>query len=96
MASVLVGPMKRLYKDGKITKEDVAERVKTGKITKADYEYDGNIFRTYKTITEDDVRADLEYYLNYDGDEKPTDEMVEYANKAVDEYTLQLMEEGVI
>ena len=60
------------------------------------YEYDGNIFRTYKTITEDDVRYDLDYYLNYDGDEKPTDEMVEYANKAVDEYTLQLMEEGVI
>ena len=60
------------------------------------YEYDGNIFRTYKTIAEDDVRADLDYYLNYDGDKKPTDEMVEYANKAVDEYTLQLMEEGVI
>ena len=60
------------------------------------YEYDGNIFRTYKEITEDMIRADLEHYLNYDGDEKPTDEMVEYANKAVDEYTLQLMEEGVI
>ena len=60
------------------------------------YEYGGNIFRTYKEITEDMIRADLEYYLNYDGDEKPTDEMVEYANKAVDEYTLQLMEEGVI
>ena len=60
------------------------------------YEYDGNIFRTYKTITEDMIRADLEYYLNYNGDEKPTDEMVEYANKAVDEYTVQLMEEGVI
>ena len=60
------------------------------------YQYDGNIFRTYKTIAEDDVRADLDYYLNYNGDDKPTDEMVEYANKAVDEYTLQLMEEGVI
>ena len=60
------------------------------------YEYDGNIFRTYKEITEDMIHADLEHYLNYDGDEKPTDEMVEYANKAVDEYTLQLMEEGVI
>ena len=60
------------------------------------YEYDGNIFRTYKEITEDMIRTDLNYYLNYDGDEKPTDEMVEYANKAVDEYTLQLMEEGVI
>ena len=60
------------------------------------YEYDGNIFRTYKKITEDMIRAELDYYLNYDGDEKPTDEMVEYANKTVDEYTLQLMEEGVI
>lgn len=60
------------------------------------YEYDGNIFRTYKEITEDMICADLDYYLNYNGDEKPTDEMVEYANKAVDEYTLQLMEEGVI
>ena len=60
------------------------------------YDYDGNIFRTYKDITEDIIRADMDYYLNYEGDEKPTDEMVEYANKAVDEYTLQLMEEGVI
>ena len=60
------------------------------------YEYDGNIFRTYKTITEDEVRSDLEYYLNYDGDEKPSDEMVEYANKAVDEYTAMLIEEGIV
>ena len=60
------------------------------------YEYDGNIFRTYKEITEDDVRSDLEYYLNYNGDEKPTDEMVEYANKAVDEYTAMLIEEGIV
>ena len=60
------------------------------------YEYDGNIFRTYKEITEDEIRSNMDYYLNYDGDEKPSDEMVEYANKAVDEYTIQLMEEGVI
>ena len=60
------------------------------------YEYDGNIFRTYKEITEAMIRADLEYYLNYDGDEKPTDEMVEYANKAVDEYTAMLIEEGIV
>ena len=60
------------------------------------YEYDGNIFRTYKDITEEDIRADMDYYLNYNGDEKPTDEMVEYANKAIDEYTMDLIEEGVI
>lgn len=39
MASVLAEPMKRLYRDGKITKEDVAERVKSWKISKEDYEY---------------------------------------------------------
>ena len=60
------------------------------------YEYDGNIFRTYNEITEDMIRADLEYYLNYDGDEKPTDEMVKYANRVVDEYTAMLIEEGIV
>ena len=60
------------------------------------YEYDGNIFRTYKEITEDVICSDLDYYLNYNGDEKPTNEMVEYANKAVDEYTAMLIEEGII
>ena len=60
------------------------------------YEYDGNIFSTYKEITEDMIRADMNYYLNYDGDEKPTDEMVEYANKAIDEYTMYLIAEDVI
>ena len=60
------------------------------------YEYDGNIFRTYKTITEDDVRADLDYYLNYGGDEKPSDEMVEYANQMIDAYTALLIEEGIV
>ena len=60
------------------------------------YDYDGNIFRTYKEITEDVIRSDMEYYLNYEGDEKPTDEMIEYVNKAIDEYTMNLIEEGVI
>ena len=60
------------------------------------YEYDGNIFRTYKEITEDEIRSDMDYYLNYAGDEKPSDEMVEYANKAVDEYTAMLIEEGIV
>lgn len=75
---------------------EVAEKDEQSEKEITSYEYDGNIFRTYKSIAEDDILADLDYYLNYDGDEKPTDGMVEYANNAVDEYTLQLMEEGVI
>ena len=60
------------------------------------YEYDGNIFRTYKEITEDMIRSDLEYYLNYDVDDKPSDEMVEYANQMIDAYTALLIEEGIV
>lgn len=37
--STLALVFKRLYTKGEITKEDVVERVKTGKITKADYKY---------------------------------------------------------
>jgi hypothetical protein len=39
MASILAQSLKRLYNQGKITKEQVAERVKSGKISEADYEY---------------------------------------------------------
>lgn len=36
---ILVESLKRLLKDGRCTKEDIAERVKSGKITKAEYKY---------------------------------------------------------
>ena len=39
MASILVESMKRLYQCGKITKENVSARVKSGKITADEYEY---------------------------------------------------------
>ena len=39
MASILVESMKRLYKSGKITKENVKVRVKSGKITEDEYWY---------------------------------------------------------
>lgn len=60
------------------------------------YEYDGNIFRTCKGITEEEILSDIDYYLDYEGDSEPTQEMVEYANSVVDEYTMQLMEKGIL
>jgi uncharacterized XkdX family phage protein len=39
MASILVQSLKRLYNQKKITEAQVAERVKTGKITASDYAY---------------------------------------------------------
>lgn len=59
------------------------------------YEYDGNIFRTY-LVSADEINENPESFLTYGGDEPPTDAMVEYANQKIDEYTAQLMEEGVI
>lgn len=39
MASTLAMVMKRLYEKQEITKDQVKERVESGKITKPDYEY---------------------------------------------------------
>lgn len=59
------------------------------------YEYDGNIFRTH-SLTDEQIKADPESYTDYEGDDAPTDAIVEYANLKIDEYTAQLMEEGLI
>jgi hypothetical protein len=60
------------------------------------YQYDGNSFRTYKSITESEIEDNLDYYLDYPGDVPPTEDMVVYADRQIDEYTKQLIEEGVI
>lgn len=39
MATTLVESLKRLYEKGRLTKEQIAERVTKGTITEADYEY---------------------------------------------------------
>lgn len=72
------------------------EPLKDGKEKEATaYEYDGNIFRTH-SLTAEQIKADPESYLDYEGDDAPTDAMIEYANLKIDEYTAQLMEEGLI
>lgn len=60
------------------------------------YEYDGNIFRTCKGITEEEILSDIDYYLDYEGDTEPTQEMIDYANEMIDAYTIQLIEEGAL
>lgn len=60
------------------------------------YEYDSNIFRTCKGITEEEILSDIDYYLDYEGDTEPTQEMVAYANEAVDECIMQLVEAGLL
>ena len=38
MFSILVNSLKRLYAAGRVTKEQIVERVKKGTITEADYQ----------------------------------------------------------
>lgn len=64
-------------------------------ISETMYEYDGNIFRTFK-LTEKEIMQEPEKYLDYKGDTEPTEEMTQYANEMIDAYTEQLISEGVI
>nr|DAH13754.1 MAG TPA: hypothetical protein [Caudoviricetes sp.] len=59
------------------------------------YEYDGNIFCTFKLI-EEEIMREPEKYLDYEGDAESTEEMTQYANEMIDAYTEQLISEGVI
>lgn len=59
------------------------------------YEYNGNIFRTFKLTQEEIIQAP-EQYLDYEGDTEPSEEMTRYATEMIDAYTLQLIEEGVL
>lgn len=67
----------------------------TENVKETEWEYDGNIFRTYK-LSPEEIQASPESYLNYPGDTLPTAEMEKYANEMIDLYTEQLMEEGLI
>lgn len=60
------------------------------------WQYDGNIFRTYSPIIKENVESNIDYYLNLTNEEKPTEEMQEYAQAALDNYTASLIESGVI
>lgn len=60
------------------------------------FQYDGNQFRTVYSITEEDVKSNIEKYLNYSSEGEPTLEQLKREQDAIDAYTLQLIEEGVI
>lgn len=73
------------------------EQPETGEEAEVTYfQYDGNIFRTFESITEAEIKANLEYYLNVKSEEKPTDAMQKYAQASIDNYTASLIESGVI
>ena len=67
-----------------------------GEIAVTMYQYDGNQFRTVYELTEEEILADLEKYLNYETSEEPTLEQLAHDNELIDGYTLELMEEGIL
>lgn len=64
------------------------------------FQYNGNNLRTVYEVTEEEVLADLEKYLNYDPSGEPTMEQIQrdsaLVNAAIDNYTLELIEGGLI
>ncbi len=64
------------------------------------YQYIGNQFRTVYPLTEDDILADKEKYLAYTAENEPTLEQIrhdqEITNAAIDSYTMELLEGGLL
>lgn len=64
------------------------------------FQYDGNSFRTVHEVTEEEIRADLGRYLSYDPSGEPTLEQIQrdnaLVNAAIDSYTLELIEGGLL
>ena len=84
-----------------VTVLDKEERVEIppaeeGEIAVTMYQYDGNQFRTVYELTEEEILDDLEKYLNYETSGEPTLEQIEHDNELIDNYTLELMEEGIL
>lgn len=61
-----------------------------------EYCYDGNGIRLYHDATDDEINENMGTLLEQEQTERPTSEMMEYANAKIDAFTLQLMEEGVL
>lgn len=60
------------------------------------YQYDGNQFRTVYELAEEEILSDIAGWLNYDPSEEPTLEEIEHDNEIIDQYTLELMEAGLL
>ncbi|MDO4275867.1 MAG: hypothetical protein Q4D16_19545 [Eubacteriales bacterium] len=60
------------------------------------YQYDGNQFRTVYELTEEEILADLDKYLNYDSAGEPTLEQLAHDHQLIDSFTLELMEGGLL
>lgn len=60
------------------------------------YQYDGNQFRTVYELTEEEVLANLDKYLNYDSSNEPTLEQIAHDHELIDSFTMELMEGGLL
>lgn len=60
------------------------------------YQYDGNMFRTVYQLTEEDILADLNKYLDYSTADEPTIQSVQHDNEVIDSYTAQLIDGGLL
>lgn len=77
----------------KLQEENQTEETQTAPPT---YQYTGNQFRTVYDLTEEDVLANKEKYLDYTTKEEPTLEQLRHDNEIIDNYTLELLEGGLL
>lgn len=60
------------------------------------YQYDGNIFRTVYELTEEEILADMEKWLNYDSSTEPSADQIRHDNELTDKLVTELIERGIL
>lgn len=79
---------------------NIAESGEAAEDVPIGYRYTGNQFRTNYPLTEEDVQEDLEKYLDYQAIGEPPidflDRDQDIINQAIDDYTMELIEEGLL
>ena len=75
--------------------EEIAQTGENGENTTM-YQYDGNRFRTVYELTKEEIKADMGKYLNYTAEGEPTLEQMKHDNDLIDNFTMELIEGGVL
>lgn len=74
----------------------VIEPLEEGQLSESMFCYAGNQFRTVYELTENEILENMEKYLNYTTENEPALEQFRREQEIIDNYTLELIEGGLL
>jgi len=74
----------------------VVEPLEDDQLSESMFCYAGNQFRTVYELTENEILENIEKYLDYTTENEPTLEQLMREQEIIDNYTLELIEGGLL